>query len=54
VNSVDFMEACARVANSYRKTHYVSVRLPATSLNTRVSVIVDSFVAQIAAKGVVA
>lgn len=54
VNSVDFMEACARVANGYRKTHGVSVRLPATSLDTRVSVILDSFVSQISDKGVAA
>jgi hypothetical protein len=46
VNSVDFMEACAKVANNYRKTHGVSVRLPATALDTPMSVIVDSFVAQ--------
>jgi len=46
VNSVDFMEACAKVANGFRKTHGVSIRLPATALDTRMSVIVDSFAAQ--------
>lgn len=49
VNSVDFMEGCAKVANSFRKTHGISIRLPATSLDTPISVIVDSFMTQASA-----
>lgn len=47
VNSVDFMECCAKVANGLRKQYGVAVKVPATSLDTRISVIVDSFVSQI-------
>lgn len=47
VNSVDFMEACAKVANGFRKSHGVSIRLPAFSLDMRMSAIVDSFFAQV-------
>jgi hypothetical protein len=46
VNSVDFMECCAKVANGFRQSHGVQVRLPATSLDTPISVIVESFVQQ--------
>ncbi len=46
VNSVDFMEACAKVANSFKKRYGVAVRLPATTLDTPVSEIVDSFAQQ--------
>lgn len=49
VNSVDFMEACAKVANGFRKSHGASIRLPATSLDARISVIVDSFAEQLGA-----
>ena len=49
INSVDFMECCARVANGLRASRGVKVRVPATSLDTRISVIVDSFVSQLAA-----
>lgn len=47
INSVDFMECCARVANGLRKQYGVPVKVPATSLDTRISVIVDSFASQI-------
>jgi hypothetical protein len=46
VNSVDFMEACAKVANSLKKEYGSAVRLPATNLDTPISVVVDSFTTQ--------
>jgi hypothetical protein len=46
VNSVDFMECCARVANALRKICGNHITLPATTLNTPISVVVDSFLAQ--------
>jgi hypothetical protein len=49
INSVDFMECCARVANGLRKSYGVAVRVPATSHDTPISTIATSFVSQLAA-----
>ncbi len=46
VNSVDFMEACAKVANALKKERGTAVRLPATTLDTPISAVVDSFATQ--------
>lgn len=46
INSVDFMEACAKVANVLKKEHGRTVRLPATTLDTPISVVVESFTTQ--------
>jgi hypothetical protein len=47
INSLDFMEACAKVINHIRKTLGATMRLPATSHDTRISAIIDSFVTQV-------
>jgi hypothetical protein len=49
INSVDFMECCARVANGLRKSYGVAVRVPATSGDTPISTILASFLTQLAA-----
>lgn len=46
-NSVDLMEAFAKVANQVRRTYGVRVRLPAFPLETRVSEVLAMFVAEI-------
>ncbi len=43
-NSVDLMEAFAKTSNALRKEHGLRVRLPALSLDTRVSEVVELFV----------
>jgi hypothetical protein len=43
-NSVDLMEAFARSSNALRKEYGVRVRLPALSLETRISRVVELFV----------
>ncbi len=42
-NSIDLMEAFARTANGLKKEHGVKVRLPAFPLDTRISVVLASF-----------
>lgn len=42
-NSVDLMEAFARTSNALRKEHGVRVRLPALSLDTHISQVMDLF-----------
>lgn len=43
-NSVDLMEAFAKTSNALRKEHGLRVRLPAMSLETRVSQVLELFV----------
>ncbi len=43
-NSVDLMEAFAKTSNGLRKEHGLRVRLPALSLETRISQVVELFV----------
>ena len=43
-NSVDLMEAFAKTANALRKEHGLRVRLPALSLETRISRVLELFV----------
>jgi hypothetical protein len=43
-NSVDLMEAFAKTSNALRKEHGLRVRLPALSLDTRISEVVELFV----------
>ena len=43
-NSVDLMEAFAKSSNALRKQYGVRVRLPALSLETRISRVVELFV----------
>lgn len=43
-NSVDLMEAFARSSNALRKQYGIRVRLPALSLETRISQVVELFV----------
>jgi hypothetical protein len=45
-NSVDLMEAFARTANALRKEHGVHVRLPAMSLDTPISKVLETFLAE--------
>lgn len=42
-NSVDLMESFARTSNALRKEHGVRVRLPALSLDTHISQVVELF-----------
>ncbi|HSP81266.1 MAG TPA: hypothetical protein VLQ93_22295 [Myxococcaceae bacterium] len=49
-NSVDLMEAFARTANALRKEHGVRVRLPALSLETPVSQVLDVFLKEVQAQ----
>ncbi|MDC0708480.1 hypothetical protein POL68_08370 [Stigmatella sp. ncwal1] len=43
-NSVDLMEAFAKSSNALRKQYAIRVRLPALSLDTPISQVVDLFV----------
>jgi hypothetical protein len=43
-NSVDLMEAFAKSSNALRKQYGIRVRLPALSLETRISQVVELFV----------
>jgi len=43
-NSVDLMEAFARTSNALRKEHGLRVRLPALSLDARISQVLELFV----------
>ncbi len=43
-NSVDLMEAFARTSNALRKDHGLRVRLPALSLDTPISRVLEVFV----------
>ena len=43
-NSVDLMEAFARASNALRKQYGVRVRLPALSLDTSISRVVELFI----------
>jgi hypothetical protein len=45
-NSVDLMEAFAKAANALRKRSGAVIRLPAFSLDTPVSAVIDSILAQ--------
>jgi hypothetical protein len=49
-NSVDLMEAFARTANGLRKEHGVRVRLPALSLDTPVSKVLEVFLQEVQAQ----
>jgi len=49
-NSVDLMEAFARTSNSLRKEHGVRVRLPALSLDTPVSKVLEVFLQEVEAQ----
>lgn len=46
-NSVDLMEAFARTSNALRKEHGVRVRLPALSLETPISRVLEVFIQEI-------
>ena len=46
-NSVDLMEAFARTSNALRKEHGVRVRLPALSLDTPVSQVLEVFLQEV-------
>lgn len=46
-NSVDLMESFARTANALRKEHGVRVRLPAMSLDTPVSKVLEVFLQEV-------
>lgn len=46
-NSVDLMEAFAKVANQVKRTYGVKVRLPAFPLETKISEVLVIFVAEI-------
>jgi hypothetical protein len=46
-NSVDLMEAFARTSNALRKEHGVRVRLPALSLDTPVSKVLEVFIQEV-------
>jgi hypothetical protein len=43
-NSVDLMEAFARTSNALRKEHGVRVRLPALSLDTHITQVLELFI----------
>lgn len=53
-NSVDLMEAFARTSNALRKDHGVRARLPALSLETHISEVMELFVQECARQGKVA
>jgi hypothetical protein len=46
-NSVDLMEAFARTANVLKRDRGVRVRLPAFSLDTPISAVLDAFISQV-------
>lgn len=46
-NSVDLMEAFARMANSLKKDHGHRVRLPAFTLDTPISTVLEAFMQQV-------
>jgi hypothetical protein len=46
-NSVDLIEAFARTANSVERDFGIRVRLPAFSLETRISTVLDSILQEI-------
>lgn len=46
-NSVDLMEAFAKVANQVKRNYGVRVRLPAFPMETRISEVLSVFVAEI-------
>ncbi|HYH95402.1 hypothetical protein [Hyalangium sp.] len=46
-NSVDLMEAFARTSNALRKEHGLRVRLPALSLDTPVSQVLEAFLQEV-------
>lgn len=50
-NSVDLMEAFARTSNALRKEHGVRVRLPALSLETPISRVLELFVQEVQQAG---
>lgn len=46
-NSIDLMEAFARTANRLKKQYGIQVRLPAFSLDTPVSAVLEVFLAEV-------
>lgn len=48
-NSLDLMEAFARIANALKKEHGVRVRLPTFPLDTPASEVIDALVEQLPA-----
>ncbi|MCG9889834.1 MAG: hypothetical protein MH252_02010 [Thermosynechococcaceae cyanobacterium MS004] len=47
-NSIDLMESFARVANSLKKEYGIQVRLPALSLDTAISEVLEIFLEEAA------
>lgn len=46
-NSIDLMEAFAKTANRLKKQYGIQVRLPALSLDTSISTVLDIFLAEV-------
>ncbi|MFL5344622.1 MAG: hypothetical protein ACJ8AT_07505 [Hyalangium sp.] len=50
-NSVDLMEAFARIANALRRDHGIRIRLPALALDTPISKVLEVFLQEVERQG---
>ncbi len=50
-NSIDLMEGFARVANTLKREHGLAIKLPAYSLDTRISVVLQQLESQVPKEG---